>query len=126
MAILRSTVFISCCILFIAHQLLQKGLGIHIPIIDPYLDSLLAMPIILSFLLLEKQILFRKGDHYRLTVFEVTVATLFISLVSEWLFPSLSKKFTHDWIDIILFIAGAIIFYFTINRKAENTSKRTL
>lgn len=121
MAILKSPVFIICCILFILHQVLQKGLGLSHPIIDLYLDSLLAMPIILSFLLLEKQILYRKGANYRLTILEVTIATLFISFVSEWLFPTLSKRFTSDWKDVFLYIAGAIIFHFTINRKAKKT-----
>ena len=119
MAILKSPVFIICCILFILHQILQKALGLSLPFFDLYLDSLLAMPIILSFLLLEKQILFRKGTNYRLTVLEIIMATFFISLVSEWLFPKLSNQFTTDWIDVALYIAGALIFYFTINRSSK-------
>ena len=119
MATLKSPVFIICCILFVLHQILQKVLGLSLPFFDLYLDSLLAMPIILSFLLLEKQILFRKGANYRLTVLEVIMATFFISLVSEWLFPKLSDRFTTDWIDVALYIAGALIFYFTINRSSK-------
>lgn len=117
MAILKSPVFIICCILFIIHQLLQKGFGISIPLIDPYLDNLLAMPIILTFLLLEKQFLFRRGEKYRLTISEIVIATLFVALISEWLFPALSERFTSDWKDVILYAVGALIFFFTINRK---------
>ncbi len=117
MAIFKSPVFIICCILFVLHQVLQKAMGITLPLIDPYLDNLLAMPIILSFLLLEKQFLFRKGRNYRLSPLETIMATLFISFISEWLFPLLSDEFTSDWKDVALFAAGAFIFFFTINRK---------
>ena len=113
----RSPVFVVSCLLFILHQVLQKGFNVSIPIIDQYLDSLLAMPIILTFLLAERQYLFKKGKQYRLPLLDVVLATLFIAFVSEVVFPFLSNDFTGDWLDLGFYAIGSGIFHFTINRK---------
>lgn len=57
MKIFKSPVFIICTILFLVHQIMQKGLDIHFNLLDRYLDNLLAMPIILTFLMLERRYL---------------------------------------------------------------------
>lgn len=115
MSTLKSPVFITCCLLFIGHQILQKGFGVSLPFIDPYLDSLLAMPIILTLLLWERRVLFKKGSQHRLSILEVVVATLFIAMVSELIFPMLSSKFTSDWWDLLFYMCGSILFMLTIN-----------
>lgn len=114
---LKSPVFITCCLLFIGHQIFQKGFGFSLPVFDQYLDSFLAMPIILTLLLWERRVLFKKGSQHRLSILEVVVATLFIALVSEVLFPMLSAKFTSDWWDVIFYTLGSIIFLLTINNR---------
>lgn len=115
MKVLTSPVFIICALLFIVHQVLQKGLDITFSLIDRYLDNLLAMPIILSLLLVERQYLFKRGKTYRLPALEVVIATVFITLISEIVFPLLSKKFTTDWWDVVFLGLGSLIFYTTIN-----------
>ncbi len=117
MKILFNWVFIVCCILFVVHQLLQKVLHISIPLADQYLDNLLATPILLTLLVAEKRILFRRGGDYTLSVLEVCMATLLIALVSEYLFPYLSNEFTFDWADIVFYALGSMLFYFTINKS---------
>lgn len=117
MSTLKSPVFIICCLLFIGHQILQKGFGVSLPVFDQYLDSLLAMPIILTLLLWERRVLFKKGNNYRLSILEVVVATVFIALVSEVFFPMLSTKFTSDWWDLVFYTIGSIIFLLTINNR---------
>lgn len=123
MKVLTSPVFIICALLFIVHQVLQKGLDITFPMFDRYLDNLLAMPIILSLLLVERQYLFKRGKAYRLSTLDVVVATVFIALISEIIFPLLSPKFTTDWWDVAFLALGSLIFYITINQiptKEEN------
>jgi hypothetical protein len=115
MRILRAPVFILCCSLFIIHQVLQKGLHQSIPFADDYLDNLLITPILLTFLIVERRILFRRGASYQLTPFEVIMATILIALVCELLFPYLSSDFVTDWLDLVFYAAGSLIFYFTIN-----------
>ncbi|MFP4090495.1 MAG: hypothetical protein ACLFUB_20975 [Cyclobacteriaceae bacterium] len=95
---------------------MQKVLDIHFPMIDYYLDNLLAMPIILTLLLVERRILFRRKT-YRLSVLEIVMATLLIILVAEIVFPLLSRDFTTDWWDVVFYVLGSLIFYLTINRS---------
>lgn len=126
MSILKSPVFIICCVLFLLHQLLQKVFNIAMPLIDQYADVLLAMPIILTLLVLERRLLFRRGNNYRLTILEVVIATLFVAFVSEVLFPAFSDSFTGDWLDVLFFAIGAAVYYFTINPapEGENALRR--
>jgi hypothetical protein len=122
MKVLTSPVFIICALLFVVHQILQKGLDITFPLFDRYLDNLLAMPIILSLLLVERQYLFKRGKSYRLPALDVVIATVFIALVSEIIFPLLSREFTTDWWDIVFLGLGSLIFYATINTIPRKNS----
>lgn len=115
MAILKSPVFIICLVLFLLHQFLQKVLAVHIPIIDPYLDSFLTMPILLTLLVVERRFLFRRGSTYCLSIGSIVAATIFVALVVELVFPALSDRFTADWWDVLAYALGSILFHYTIN-----------
>lgn len=110
MKALRSPLFITSSLLFVLHQLLQRGLGIHLPPLDAWLDNLVAMPIILTLLVVERRLLFRCPPSYRLSGAEVGVATLCISMVSELLFPLFSPRFTLDWLDFVFYTTGAALY----------------
>jgi membrane protein YdbS with pleckstrin-like domain len=88
MSVLRSPVFIICLVLFIIHQVLQKVYGQHYPLIDNYLDNLLAMPVILTLFLAERIVLFKKEKNYRLPPADIIIATGYIILITEIIFPS--------------------------------------
>ena len=77
MEVLRRPLFIVSIILFSLHQLLQWGLKINIPIADAYLDNLLLMPIVLTFWLAEKRILFNKPKTYELSISEIVISLFF-------------------------------------------------
>ena len=111
MTTLRSPFFIICLLLFIIHQVMQKGMDIHYKWFDRYLDNLLAMPVILTLLQAERIFLFRKGSAYLLPLFEIVMATLYIILITEIIFPIFSKNFTPDWADIFFYFAGSLLFY---------------
>ena len=116
MALLRSPVFVICLLLFIAHQVLQLGFKVRIGWMDNYLDNLVAMPVILILLIFERRWLFKKGDQYCLPIIDVVIATVYIIVIAEIVFPLLSPRFTGDWYDVLFYIAGSILFYCTINR----------
>jgi hypothetical protein len=122
MLALRSPVFIIALLVLCLHQLLQKGLEINFELADSYLDNLLAMPILLTLLLVERRWLFKKGSSYSLSVLEIVVATSYIVVISEVLFPLLSNKFKADCVDVVFFAVGSFIFHLTIN-KPETKSK---
>jgi hypothetical protein len=119
MAAFRSPVFLICLVIFLVHQVLQKVLNIHYPLLDHYLDNILAMPVILTFFLAEKRWLFKKGNEYALSTLEIVIATIYIIIVTELIFPLFSDKFKGDWLDVILYAIGSIIFYYTINKSGN-------
>lgn len=118
MRVLKSPVFIVCLVLFTIHQLMQKVMDIHFSWFDRYLDNLLAMPIILTLLMIERRYLLGRKHTYRLSVLEILVATIFIILVAEIAFPLFSRDFTTDWWDVLFYTLGSTIFFLTINQTA--------
>lgn len=118
MKVLKSPVFIICLVLFVIHQLMQKVMDIHFSLFDRYLDNLLAMPIILTLLMIERRYLLGRKHTYRLSILEILVATIFIVLVAEIAFPLFSKDFTTDWWDVLFYTLGSTIFFLTINQTA--------
>jgi hypothetical protein len=117
MKILYSPVFIICVVLFVAHQLTQKVLGIPIPPADSYLDNLVTPPILFTLVIVERRILFKRGPGYTLNIMETTMGTVLIALISEVLFPYLSSDFTADLLDVLFYVLGSILFYTTINKR---------
>ena len=118
MQVLKSPLFIICLLLFIIHQIMQKILDIHFSLFDRYLDNLLAMPIILTLLMIERRYLLGRKHTFGLTSLEVVIATMFIVLVAEIVFPLFSRDFTTDWWDVLFYSLGSIVFYFTVNQTA--------
>lgn len=117
MKLLYSPVFVICVVLFVAHQISQKVLGISIPLADSYLDNLVTPPILLTLIVVERRILFKRGPGYTLNIMETTMGTVLIALISEVLFPYLSNEFTADLLDVLFYILGSILFYTTINKR---------
>lgn len=120
MSVLRSPIFILCAVIFIIHQLMQKVMDIHFTLFDSYLDNLLAMPIILTLLMIERRYLLGRKQLFSLSVLEIFIATFFIVVVAEIVFPLLSSDFTADWWDLLFYALGSFIFYLTINPKGKN------
>lgn len=114
---LLSPLFIISSLLFVAHQLLQQVFTIHIPLADAYLDNLLAMPILLPLLALEQAYLFKHKTDRQSTLLTTIVATIYISVVSEWLFPALSSRFTFDAYDFVFFFAGAALHLVAVTMR---------
>lgn len=118
---LYSATFITCCIVFLAHQITQRVLHIAIPFADNYVDNFLATPILLTLLLVERRTLFRYGHDYTLSVAEVALATAFIAGVGELLFPYWSENFTSDWLDVLFYALGSVLFYATVNKSDRSS-----
>lgn len=116
MYLLRSPLFIVTLLLFGVHQILQLYMHVNVPLLDNYLDSLVLMPVLLTLLLAERQILFITRASYHLPVTDVIIATIYISFIAEWLFPRLSERFTADWLDVVCYFAGSLIFV-VVNRE---------
>ncbi len=118
MKVLNNLFFVGCLLLFVLHQVAQKGLGLRLPLADNYLDNLLCLPVFLGFWLAERRLLW---NQHRLAAFETGAAWIILSFVFEVIFPRLSSGFTPDWADVALYGAGALIFYFYINPVGKLT-----
>ncbi len=112
----RHPVFWGSCVLFLTHQLIQKGLDIHIPFVHSYLDDLLVMPIILTLILVERRRLYSWGEKFVFSFPETIGLVVAFSLIFELLFPYFSFKFTFDWWDFLAYAIGGVIFYRYLNR----------
>ena len=103
----KRQLFWSCLLLFALHQLLQKGLGIHLPFLHAYLDPFLSMPLLLGLFDWER------GWRYGaapLQVWEVAVLTLIFTLLFEWGFPRWDDRFTADRYDVVAYGLGSAVY----------------
>jgi len=116
---LKSPLFIVSSLLVIAHQFLQQVLKINIHLVDAYLDNLLAMPIILPLLEIEQACLFKQKANSQLTILTTIIATIYVSAISEFIFPALSSRFTFDAWDFVFFFIGAALHLVTAHAKIK-------
>ena len=106
------------------HQLIEKLLLLHLPVIDSYLDPLLLMPVLLHLLLWERRILFRKGINYTFSTFQIILIFILISFVTEYIFPKWNPKFTADIWDVVCYVLGTIYFHIYHNVPYQKKCKQ--
>ncbi|MEN0003224.1 MAG: hypothetical protein AAF798_03740 [Bacteroidota bacterium] len=97
-------------LLFLLHQVLQKGLAISIPFIDSYLDPLLCMPILLYLWQWDRRLVW--SIQRPLSLSEIIGATIILSMLFEWLFPRWHSGFYADGWDVVGYFMGAAGYYF--------------
>jgi hypothetical protein len=116
--------FIGMLTLVLIHQIVQKALGLNIPIVDSFLDPLLFMPILFHLILWEQRFLFGKGNSYVLSWKKMITVLIFISVFCEYFFPRWNDNFTMDYWDIICYIIGTLFFglFLNISLKTRETS----
>ena len=103
------------------HQASQKIFHLRIAFADHYLDNLVAMPLLLEVMVVERKWLYGMND-FDLSRLEITIATIYIIFISEWLFPMLSHRFYFDWWDLVCYAAGALLFA-VVQQKERKTQK---
>lgn len=96
-------------------------MNIRLELADNYLDPLLLMPILLHFIKLERQWILKRKYYFPL--WEIIIWTVSISIITEYFFPKWNNKFTADYVDVLLYFAGAIIYYFIHKQTINKTMK---
>ncbi|MBR9921539.1 MAG: hypothetical protein GYB31_11935 [Bacteroidetes bacterium] len=99
------------------HQILQKWAAVSIPWADAWLDPMLGMAILLYLWKWEQQWLFGKQA---LNGLEVLVLTLVTAVFFEYFVPLKHPGFTSDWLDVVAYAAGSLIFWFGLNQTARD------
>jgi hypothetical protein len=119
----RNFLFTGCSVLFVAHQYLQKMAGVHLPVVDNYLDPLVFMPIVLHLVALERRIILRSPD-YKLPLVHTVAYFILIVIAGEIVFPLLNTKFVADIADIFFYALGG--FVYVISQRGKNLLSLTL
>jgi len=114
--------FITGCITWLIVYSARR-LGHPIPGINGYIDDLIAIPVISNLgLWFQRQSVIR-NNYYVLAPWQVAFIVLYVTIVFEALLPALSKTYTADWVDIILYIFGGLFFYKMMNRPLMKFKK---
>ncbi|WP_132644051.1 hypothetical protein [Roseivirga ehrenbergii] len=101
--------------LFILHQILQYGFKLSVPIVDSYLDPLLAPIVLLGAWQFERKWLFGKKIALLLHPAEIIAMTIYVASVGEFLFPLLSAKFHFDPYDFFAYGLGGLLYQVLLN-----------
>lgn len=118
MRVLRNPAWWIPLVLFLLHQLLERGFGLAVPLLDNHLDALVAVPVLLGLLSVERGYLFGRP---RLDAATVVTAVFIFAVVFEILFPRWQPRFTADWVDAMLYVVGGVYFWWLVNpeRRGE-------
>lgn len=103
-------------LIFLTHQIVEKGLSIHLPLIDSYLDDLLCMPILLGGLLAEQMDVLKRQ---RLTWVEGIICFVLLSWLFEIFLPGIYVSYTADIWDVCCYAFGGLFFFLYLNPKSD-------
>lgn len=106
--------FIAGCLIWLIVITLRK-LGQPLPFINGYIDDAVAIPVIANLGLWFQRVVIIKSSYYVLSKWHVVFITGYVALIFEGLLPWLSKAYTADWIDVLLYIIGGVFFYKVMN-----------
>lgn len=117
---LKHPLVFSSILLFLFHQTIERGFSYSIPFLHSYLDDLVSMPIVLGLGTQIIQWIHPIKDLYFLDKTVVLITVIFYSILFEGILPFVNPSvYTADWIDIVMYSAGAILFYNLVSKKAK-------
>lgn len=107
--------FILLSILYI-FLLINKKWGTHIFFVSDYLADIICMPwIFLASSLILKKVY--NYPHYTLSKNLMISGTIYVSIISEFVFPFIKDSFTADYFDILAYFVGARAYYICIKSE---------
>lgn len=111
---LSNPIFLLCVALAATNQILEKALGIFIPVVHSYLDDLLCFPIVLTLGLATYRYF---KPNYKLTAWHIWPTVITYSVYFEWYLPQTSAAYTADGLDVMMYLIGLTVFSYFINRE---------
>ena len=75
-----------------------------------YVNDFLCMPIVLSLCLAVLRII-KKTEIFFVPLTIVLALTTYFALFFEWFMPQISERYSYDFIDIVLYFLGAMVFF---------------
>ena len=107
--------FLAGCATWLIVTALRKT-GHPLPYLNDYLTDAFAIPVIANLGLWFQRVVIYKSNYYVLSIWHVIFIVVYVSVVFEGLLPWLSAKYTADWIDVALYVAGGLFFYRVMNK----------
>ena|ERR1700749_3620940 len=114
--------FLTGCIIWLVVIGLRRA-GHPLPYLNGYLTDAFAIPVIANLGLWFQRVVVYKTNYYILSKWHVVFIVAYVSLVFEGLLPWLSVKYTADWVDVILYIAGGLFFLRVMNKPLVTERK---
>lgn len=107
--------FIAGCMVWILIQSTRR-LGYPLPYANSYMADLAAVPVIANLGLWFQRVWIIKSNYYVLAPWHVIFIVVYASIWFEVLLPNLSAKYTADWVDVTMYVAGGLLFYRFMNK----------
>jgi hypothetical protein len=117
--------FITGCLIWII-VITARKLGYPLPLINGYIDDAFAIPVIANLGLWFQRVFIIKNNYYVLAPWHIIFIVIYVSLTFEGLLPVLSKTYTADWIDVLLYIFGGVFFYCVMNKPLSSERVSTI
>jgi len=115
--------FIAGCAIWLL-VFISRKVGHPLPYLNGYIDDAFAIPVIADLGLWFQRGFIIKSNYYTLSVWHVVFITVYVTLVFEVLLPLISKTYTADWLDALLYVIGGIFFYRVMNKPVAEERKR--
>src|SRR3569833_1153547 len=107
--------FVGGCLAWLTVIILRRS-GHPLPVLNGYMNDLLAIPVIANLGLWFQRMFVIRNDYYVLSPWHVVFIVAYVSVLFELALPYYSGAYTGDWVDVILYLAGVIFFYRIINK----------
>ena len=123
--------FIAGCLLWLVVHYCRRSGHFLPPVINNYIDDAFAVPVLATLALCFMRLLVIRNNYYVLSPWKTGFIVLYLAVVFEVFLPSLSKTYTSDPIDAMLYAAGGVFFYLVMNkpivirRPAPGTLRRS-
>lgn len=89
----------------------SQKLAIPLPLlVNNYLNDLLCIPLVLGALIF----IIRKIKHdpkFKLPLGFIFILSSYYAVFFEYYLPKINSRYTSDWIDVVLYFLGGILFY---------------
>jgi hypothetical protein len=107
--------FIAGCLTWLV-VLAARKFGHPVPYVNGYINDFFSIPVIASLGLWFQRTFIIKNNYYVLGPWHIIFIVGYVSVVFEGLLPVISKAYTADWVDVLLYIFGGLFFYWIMNK----------
>ncbi len=103
-------IYILMCLTAIYIFTMQK-IGLFLPaIISNYVNDLLCLPLVLGGISFAIRLL-KKDEYFRFPLTAILLMAAYYSVYFEYYLPKNNPRYTSDWVDVVLYFTGALLFY---------------